>query len=127
VAFAGAVSGAVTGALYHLIQPPPPISEEDWGVITVAVIAGRQAIIAAVLFLALAFTVLRFRSTDQIIGCLTAFWLGSFLAGSLIASALNSFAPEALTGVVALAVSTPLNWALVCTILGAIVASRRPG
>jgi hypothetical protein len=124
-AFAGAISGAITGALYHIFQPPPSINQEDWGIITTALFAAQGATIALAVFLVLALTILRFRSTDQIVGYLTAFWVGAFLFGSIVAWAFATLDSSGSTNSLRHSLLTPLNWAVFGTILGAIVVSRK--
>lgn len=51
---AGAVSGAITGTVYHLLQPAPPLSQEDWGIVTTVIDGAQQAAIALLVFVSLA-------------------------------------------------------------------------
>ena len=121
-AFAGAIVGGVTGTLYQLFQPPP-LTEENWGFITTAILAGQHAAIAFVVFAGLALTVLRSRSTSQVVGYLSVLWLASFLLGSVVDWVMSS-ASRGSAGAVMVAITTPLNWAVVGTILGGVVVSR---
>ncbi len=123
---AGAVSGAITGAVYHLLQPAPPLSQEDWGIVTTVIDGAQQAAIALLVFVGLAYAVLRSRPTNQVVGYLSAFWMGTFILGGVVSWALNRTGQPASSGPFMEFSSAPVNWAVVGTVLSAFVVSRRP-